>query len=213
MLRADVPRPSPPRARRLGFHLPTLAAFLIEWTLIVAAIAVAIRWWSGPVFVFAALFIATRQHAILVLYHDGVHSLVARSRRVNDFIVNSVVGVPLLLPIHVYRALHLSHHRHLGADCIRACAAVSGQPWTFRPLAAGALARQLAGDVLALNGIIMAIRYLREAHGGRALRLPRTRVYPELTLQYVVFAGAVAGSYALWPVITLHVALLWSCLT
>ena len=195
MLRADVPRPSPSRARRLAFHLPTLAAFLIEWTLIVAAIAVAIRWWSGPVFVFAALFIATRQHAILVLYHDGVHCLVARSRRVNDFIVNSVVGVPLLLPIHLYRALHLSHHRHLGADCDpERVLLYRGQPWTFRPLAAGALARQLAGDVLALNGIIMAIRYLREAHGGRALRLPRTRAYPELTLQYVVFAGAVAGS-------------------
>ncbi len=92
------------------------------------------------------LFIATRQHAILVLYHDGVHCLVARSRRVNDFIVNSVVGVPLLLPIHLYRALHLSHHRHLGAACDpERVLLYRGQPWTFRPLAArraGASARR-----------------------------------------------------------------------
>lgn len=206
----DVRRTNQSRPPRPALHLPSLAAFLVEWTLIVAATAAAIRWWSGPVIVIAALFIATRQHAILVLYHDGVHCLVARSRRVNDFIVNSVVGVPLLLPIHLYRALHLSHHRHLGADCDpERVLLYRGQPWTFRPLAAGALARQLAGDALAWNGIIMAVRYLRETSGGQALRLPRTRAYPELTLQYVVFVGAVAGSYALWPVTTVHVALLW----
>ena len=134
------------RSPRTALHLPSVVAFVVEWTLIVAAIAVAIRWWNGPVIVFAALFIATRQHAILVLYHDGVHCLVARSRRVNDFIVNSVVGVPLLLPIHLYRALHLSHHRHLGAACDpERVLLYRGQPWTFRPLAArraGAAARR-----------------------------------------------------------------------
>jgi fatty acid desaturase/membrane-associated phospholipid phosphatase len=207
---ADARRTSQSRPPRPALHLPSLAAFLVEWTLIVVAMAVVIRWWSGPVIVLAALFIATRQHAILVLYHDGVHCLVARSRRVNDFIVNSVVGVPLLLPIHLYRALHLSHHRHLGADCDpERVLLYRGQPWTFRPLAAGALARQLAGDALAWNSIVMAFRYLRETSGGHALRLPRTRSYPELTIQYLVFACGVAGSYVLWPVATVHVVLLW----
>jgi fatty acid desaturase len=84
-----------------------------------------------------------------------------------------------------------------------------GQPWTFRPLAAGALVRQLAGDVLAWNGIVMSIRYLREAGAGSTLKLPRSHAYPELTLQYAAFAGTVAGAYAMWPGSTLRVALLW----
>jgi len=207
---ADVPRASRLQPLRPAFHLPTVAAFLVEWTLIVAAVATAIRWWSLPVVVVAALVIATRQHAILVLYHDGVHGLVARSRRVNDFVVNTAVGVPLLLPIHLYRALHLSHHRHLGTDCDpERVLLYRGQPWTFRPLAACALVRQLAGDVLAWNGIVLAIRYLRETSRGDTLRLSRTRPYPELIIQYVVFLGALAGSFVIWPVATLHVALLW----
>jgi fatty acid desaturase len=207
---ADAHLTTESRSSRSALHLPSVAAFLIEWTLIVTAVAVAIHWWNGLVIAFAALFIATRQHAILVLYHDGVHCLVARSRRVNDFIVNSFVGVPVLLPIHLYRALHLSHHRHLGADCDpERVLLYRGQPWTFRPLAAGALLRQLAGDALAWNGVVMTVRYLRETSGGKSLRLPRTRPYPELTLQFVVFAGVVAGSVVLWPVTTLRVALLW----
>lgn len=207
---ADVARASRVQPLRTAVHLPTVAAFLVEWALIVAAVAIALRWWSAPVIVVAALVVATRQHAILVLYHDGVHGLVARSRRVNDFVVNTAVGVPLLLPIHLYRALHLSHHRHLGADCDpERVLLYRGQPWTFRPLPAGALVRQLAGDVLAWNSIALAIRYLREARRGDTLKLARTRPYPELIIQYVVFVGAFAGAFVIWPVTTLHVALLW----
>lgn len=203
------------RARRFRpvrppLHLPSVAALLIEWAIIAAATAMAIRWWSGPAVVFAALVIATRQHALLVLYHDGVHGLVARSRRINDFIVNSAVGVPFLLPIHLYRALHLSHHRHLGEACDpERVLLYRGQPWSFRPLDLWALARQLAGDLLVWNGIVTVIRYLRETSAGNALRLPRTRPYPELVVQYLVFLGAVAAAFAIWPVMTLRVALLW----
>jgi fatty acid desaturase/membrane-associated phospholipid phosphatase len=199
-----------PVAVRPALHLPSVAAFLVEWTLMVAAIAAALRWWNGPVIVLAAIVVATRQHAILVLYHDGVHGLVARGRRVNDFVVNSAVGVPLLLPIHLYRALHLSHHRHLGApsDPERVLL-YRGQPWRFRPLPAAALAGQLAGDVLAWNGVVMIVRYLREARGGDALKLPRTRPYPELIVQYAIFFALLGWAWATWPVATTRAALLW----
>jgi len=204
---ANASRPGRVQGLRPAVHRPSVTAFLVEWTLIAAALAMAVRWWSWPAVVTAVLVVATRQHALLVLYHDGVHGLVARSRRMNDLIVNSAVGVPLLLPIHLYRALHLSHHRHLGADCDpERVLLYRGQPWSFRPLALGALARQLAGDLLAWNGIVMTVRYLRDAH---ALRLRHTRPYPELTMQFVVLASAVAGAYALWPGATLRVALLW----
>ena len=199
-----------PLTSRAGLHLPTITAFGLEWVVIAATGAAAIHWWSAPVFVAAALVIATRQHAILVLYHDGVHGLVARNRRMNDFVVNLAVGVPLLLPIHLYRALHLSHHRHLGAQCDpERVLLYRGQPWNFRPLAMGPLVRQLAGDVSAWNAIVLAIRYLQEARAGTGLKLPQTRPFPELILQYAVFLGAVTASFSFWPIQTLQAALFW----
>ena len=191
-------------------HLPTTAALLAEWCLIAAALAAALRWWSAPVALAAGLFIASRQHAILVLFHDGVHVLAARSRRVNDFLINAFVGVPTLLPVHLYRALHLSHHRDLGsaADPERVLL-YRGQPWAFAPLPSGALARQIAGDLLAWHGVATIVRYFCERGPGGALRLPPGRAYPELPAQFLLFAGVWIAGFVLWPVATWHAALLW----
>jgi fatty acid desaturase len=158
-------------------HVPTVVAFLVEWSLIVSTVAVALRWWTWPVVAVAALVIATRQHAILILYHDGVHGLVARSRRLNDFLVNSAVGVPLLAPIHLYRGLHLVHHAHLGEpDDPERVLLYRGEPWTFRPLRARQLVRQLAGDVLGWHSIALVLRYVRERWTERHLKATRPRV-------------------------------------
>jgi fatty acid desaturase len=196
--------------RRMAVHVPTVVAFIYEWSLIVSSIAMALRWWTWPVVALAVLVIATRQHAILILYHDGVHGLVARSRRLNDFIVNSAVGVPLFAPIHLYRALHLVHHAHLGApnDPERVLL-YRGEPWAFRPLRAPALARQLAGDVLGWHSIGLVIRYARERWTNEHLKLPRSRAYPELFFQLAIFIAAMAVSYAVWPALTLRGLLLW----
>jgi fatty acid desaturase len=158
----------------------------------------------------AALVIATRQHALLVLYHDAVHGLVARHRRLNDFLINTAVGVPLLLPVHLYRALHISHHRHLGTrhDPERVLL-YRGQPWSYRPLTTGALAVQLAGDLAGWNAGVLAWRYFAERRRGGSLRLPRTRAYPELAVQFVLFAALWAGAAILWPAAALRLAALW----
>ena len=195
---------------RPALHVPAVIALVVEWGVMISAVAVALRWWTGPVIIGAALVIATRQHAILILYHDGVHGLVARRRRLNDFVVNCAAGVPLLAPIHLYRALHLSHHADLGAasDPERVLL-YHGEPWAFRPLPARALLRQLVGDVLAWHGIALVIRYVRERRTHRLLTLPRSRAYPELTLQLTLFVAGIAASFALWPASTTRVALLW----
>jgi fatty acid desaturase len=183
---------------------------LCDWAVIVASIAVAIRWWNVPVAAVAVAVIATRQHAILILYHDGVHGLIARTRRLNDFVVNAAIGVPLLLPLHLYRALHLSHHLNLGTDADpERVLLYHGQPWEFRPLPTWALLRQLAGDLFAWNAIGMTIRYFQESRRGGMLNLPRTSWYPELVVQFAAFYGAVAVSFFLWPTATLRAALLW----
>ena len=187
-------------AARGVLHLPTVAALALEWCAIVAAVAVAIRWWSPPIVLAAAVLVSTRQHALLVLYHDGVHALVARSRRVNDFIINQAIGVPVLLPLHMYRALHMSHHRHVGQDCDpERVLLYRDQPWQYRPLGTAALVRQIAGDVSGWYAVRTAIRYFRERGDGGALKLRAMRPYPELALQFVVFYGAAVAAVVMWP--------------
>jgi fatty acid desaturase len=194
-------------ARSREVHASTLAAACLEWGLAAAACAAAVRWW-GLTAVVAGAFVATRQHALLILYHDGVHGLVARRLRLNDLLVNLFAGVPLLLPIHIYRGLHLAHHRHLGGELDPERRLLyRGQPWRYRPLVTAALARQLAGDLLLWNALRTSWRYARD----RELResLPATGWRVELPVLFALFAGGwIAGAVAA-PEATWRVALVW----
>lgn len=198
------------RRRRVALHRPSVVALLAEWTVIVAAAAVALAWWSWPAALLAGAVIATRQHALLVLYHDAVHGLIARPRRLNDLLINATVGVPLLLPVHLYRALHVSHHRHLGSERDpERVLLYRGQRWSYRPLGTGALALQLAGDLLGWNACVLSWRYFVERRRGGGLRLPRTRFHPELVAQYALFAAAWGAAATAAPTFALRLALLW----
>jgi fatty acid desaturase len=59
----------------------------------------------------------------------------------------------------------------------------------------------------------MTIRYFRERRRGPAsavgLRLPQTRAYPELAVQFIVYAGLWCAGAAWWPETAAKTALLW----
>lgn len=186
----------------------TLAAAALEWAVILAASVLALAHWSWAAALVAGAVIATRQHALLILYHDGVHGLVARDARLNDLLVNLFAGVPMLLPLHVYRALHLAHHRHLGTpqDPERTLL-YRDQPWRYEPLPSGRLALQLLGDLLLWNAVRMSWRFVRDRDLRRGL--PGTRWYPELAVQLALFALAWGAGAWLAPQATTRLALLW----
>jgi len=62
------------------------------------------------------LIIATRQHALLVLMHEGAHRTVSNNRAVNDFLSDLFCGAPLLVSMRSYRSDHLTHHQHLNTS-------------------------------------------------------------------------------------------------
>lgn len=63
---------------------------------------------------FAALFIATRFHALSVQVHEAAHYSFDRSRRsLNDLIGNWLVGYWILFDVSLYRCAHEAHHRYL----------------------------------------------------------------------------------------------------
>jgi fatty acid desaturase len=188
------------RWRAWGIDLRSLGALGLECGAAALALAGAVAFDSLAAKALCLALLATRQHALLVLYHDAVHGLLARNRRVNDFLINACVGAPMGLPVHLYRALHLQHHKALGTDRDpERVLLYHGQPWRYRPLAAGKLLLQFLGDLLLWNNLAMVWRYFRLRSRPGALELPRTRAYPETAIQLLLFWTAAAACGLRWP--------------
>jgi len=82
----------------------TLAAGLIDSPIL-----------CSPVWLGAVVVIAARQHALLVLMHEGAHRTVSRNRALNDVLSDLLCGAPLLVSTRTYRRAHLAHHQHLNS--------------------------------------------------------------------------------------------------
>lgn len=104
--------------RELSRRRPGRAALAIarQWAVILAAAAGAVYWdrWYG--YPLAIVVIATRQHALAVLMHDGAHRLLFADRRVNDLVSDLLLAFPLFISTTLYRRHHLEHHRYLNTD-------------------------------------------------------------------------------------------------
>jgi fatty acid desaturase len=188
------------RWRAWGIDIRSLGALGIECGAAALALAGAVAFDSLAAKALCIVILATRQHALLVLYHDAVHGLIARNRRVNDFLINACVGAPSGLPVHLYRALHLQHHKALGTDRDpERVLLYHGQPWRFRPLTSGKLLLQFLGDLLLWNNLRMVWRYFRLRARPGALELPITRAYPETAIQVILFWAAAVACGLRWP--------------
>ena len=165
----------------------SLIALLLEWAIIVTTIGLALRigaWWSTMA---AFVLVSTRQHALLILYHDAVHGHFARDARTNDFIVNLFVGIPALLPVEVYRPLHIEHHHELGTDRDPERQLLyANQAWNYRPLPVGALIRQLLGDLLIVNGARSIAAW------------QKSRPFPAIAAQTAIVAAAWLVAVGFW---------------
>ena len=102
--------------RRLSHLDPGLgvAHILLEWTAIAVAAWVTETFWHPLLYAVAVVWIGSRQHALAVMAHDGVHGLIVRNRRTNDLLAELLLAWPVLVPFRSYRHVHRLHHRHLG---------------------------------------------------------------------------------------------------
>ncbi len=92
---------------RSTFHI------VAEWTLIMSAIFLCRRHFNFAVDLVTVAFIGARQHALLILMHDGVHYRLFRDRRLNDWTPEIVLAWPNLISARAYRKNHFAHHRYL----------------------------------------------------------------------------------------------------
>lgn len=94
----------------------TARAILTQWVTIGLAAAVALWFGEAWSYLVAIVVIATRQHALLVLMHDGAHRLLSRHRFVNDLASDLFLAFPLFVSTSLYRSHHFQHHRFLNSD-------------------------------------------------------------------------------------------------
>ena len=98
---------------------PRLAPFLIlalvDWMIITLSFAAAAHW-PHPLLACACwVVIGTRQHALMILGHDGTHRLACRNRRTNDVVTALLCLWPIGVTLRGYRRFHGPHHRNPGA--------------------------------------------------------------------------------------------------
>ena len=82
--------------------IKSLRALICEWVVIAAVMLLAVSLDALWAWISAGLIVATRQHALLILFHDAVHGHLARNPRVNDLLINLFAGVPAMLPALVF---------------------------------------------------------------------------------------------------------------
>lgn len=90
-----------------------LLAAAIEWAIIIAALAAAIRWHHWWVWLPAAIVIGTRQNAFGILTHEGTHKNVSHSLFWNDLLANWLVSYPIGISAEGFRTAHMTHHARL----------------------------------------------------------------------------------------------------
>ena len=63
------------------------------------------------VYLVAIAILASRQHALMVLTHDGIHKRLSRTVGFNDSLARYVAAFPIFISLAKWRFIHLDHHR------------------------------------------------------------------------------------------------------
>ena len=120
-----------------------------------------LEWFRNPLlYLLAVAFLGARQHALLILMHDGVHYRLFRDKTLNDWMTEALLAWPCLVSARAYRRNHFRHHRYLNTvqdpDWTRKHA---DPAWDF-PKRRGELAWLLLRDLSGLGAIVF-LRLLR----------------------------------------------------
>jgi fatty acid desaturase len=152
-----TPRLLPPEeVRRLSQLTPFRGALhvLFQWTMVVGSAWLAWRHWHPALYVLVVAFIASRQHAMLVLVHEGAHYRLCKDRRINDWVTEVALSWPfVLVRMRDYRRTHAAHHRGLNTAEDPDWRAKQSPDWIFPQSG-----RRLAGQLLVqLSGLGLAL--------------------------------------------------------
>ena len=190
--------------RRLSQVNPLLGGLHVigEWSLIIATIYLCQRFWNPLLYILAVAFIGARQHALLILMHDGVHYRLFRNRTLNDWVSEILLAWPHLVSARSYRKNHLAHHKYLNSPQDPDLKRHEGDPaWLF-PQTVSNLAKTLFRDISGLNGIVLlklAASLVSDEPVSTSFLVARYGFYAA-ALGVIVYAGAFKGLLIYWLV-------------
>lgn len=94
--------------------IKALSSLVWTWALIAGAFAIAIVWTNPLTILFGVVLLGGRQLALGVINHDCAHHAFFKSQKVDEFVGHYIVGAPMNISLHAYRAYHLKHHKYAG---------------------------------------------------------------------------------------------------
>ena len=170
--------------------------------MIVATIYLCQRFWHPMLYVLAVAFIGSRQHALVILMHDGVHYRLFKNRWLNDWVSEVVLAWPHLVTARQYRKNHFAHHKYLNTEQDPDLKRRAGDPaWVF-PQATANLAKTLFRDATGLNAPAMLKLAASVASADEVPKgfLALRYGFYAAALGIIAYAGALEGFALYWIV-------------
>lgn len=121
-----------------------------EWLAIGAAIWLCSRYWNPLLYILTVIWIGARQHALVILLHEGTHYRLFRRRVANEIVSELFLAWPMFVTSRAYRTSHFAHHRFINTDDDPDWVRKKNEEWEF-PKSWGGLVRILLRDVFGLN--------------------------------------------------------------
>lgn len=96
----------------------TFFHILTEWTIIIGVVLFYKKYTSIAVWIIPVLIIliGTRMYALYSILHDGLHFLLFKNKKFNDWISKIFLSTPLFISLDTMRDAHYRHHKHLSTD-------------------------------------------------------------------------------------------------
>ena len=110
-----IPERLPPAKIKELSQLQPARALIVtagQWASIAGAIALCSFFWHPLLYVVAVIFIGARQHALLILGHDGSHFRYLPTRWQNDLFANLFLMWPTFASVEAFRKFHGTHHQY-----------------------------------------------------------------------------------------------------
>lgn len=94
----------------------TIGALSFDWGLILASVYLSVSLKLLPLYIFSVFLIASRQHALFLMMHEGAHFQFCQSKRWNNILSSVLASWPIALSTCRFREHHWSHHKFLNTD-------------------------------------------------------------------------------------------------